>query len=212
CACGEIKLEKIDKLPAHVHSFDEGVILTNPSETTEGVKVYTCACGEVKLEKIDKLPAHTHTFDDGEILTNPSELTEGVKVYTCACGETKLEKIDKLPAHVHSFDEGVVVVNPTHLTEGAKIYTCTCGVTRAETIAKTAEHTHGDWENHNDTQHKKVCACGDTVYEDHTLADGACGVCGKQSASGCAASVSGIALILPLCGAACLMLRKKKKQ
>ena len=110
------------------------MILTNPSEDTEGVKVYTCACGDTKLEKIDKLPAHTHSYDDGVILTNPSEETEGVKVYTCACGDTKLEKIDKLPAHTHSYDDGVVLTNPSEETEGVKMYVCSCGGTKLEAI------------------------------------------------------------------------------
>ncbi len=37
---------------AHKHEWDDGVITTEPTYTTEGVKTFTCPCGETKTESI----------------------------------------------------------------------------------------------------------------------------------------------------------------
>ena len=39
------------------HTWDDGVITTEPTVDAEGVKTYTCACGETKTEAVAKLPA-----------------------------------------------------------------------------------------------------------------------------------------------------------
>lgn len=82
--------------------------------------------------------------------------------YCDQCGEVIAEHL------FHQFDGGTVSAEPTHLTDGIRTYTCTvCGITETETIDKLTEHTYGDWKTHSDTQHKKVCECGDTVYDVH---------------------------------------------
>ncbi len=44
----------------HVHSWNEGKVLQNPTYTSEGIKQYTCLeCNTVKNEKIEKLTTHT---------------------------------------------------------------------------------------------------------------------------------------------------------
>jgi len=46
-----------EKLDPEKHSFDEGVVTTEPTEHSEGVRTYTCTvCGYEKTESIDKLP------------------------------------------------------------------------------------------------------------------------------------------------------------
>ncbi len=166
CECGETVYG--------AHKWDDGMIISNPSEFAEGVMLHVCAdCKGEKTEPIDKLPAHTHTYDNGIILTNPSEYTEGVKVFTCACGHTKLEKIDKLPAHTHTYDNGVVLTNPSEQTEGVKVYTCTCGHIKLEKISKLPAHTHTYDDGvvltnpTEQTEGVKVftCTCGDTKLE-----------------------------------------------
>ena len=82
--------------------------------------------------------------------------------HTCtACGTVAYE--------AHKWDDGVVTKNPSHLAEGEKTFTCTvCGEKKIEKIAKTTDHDFGDkWTRHNDTQHKKTCACGEVKYENH---------------------------------------------
>ena len=79
---------------------------------------------------------------------------------------------DALPVD-HAWDEGTDITLPTHLTVGEKLHTCTeCNETKTEEVAKTPEHTYGEWQKHNAEQHKKVCACEDVQYADHTWNDG----------------------------------------
>ena len=116
-----------EHLNAAAHTFDNGVVTTEPTENSEGVKTYTCeTCGYQKTKSIPKL-GHTpsaewsydsenhwkectnegcnekfelaaHTFDDGVITAKPTDTTDGVRTYTCTvCGYEKTESIEKLP-------------------------------------------------------------------------------------------------------------------
>ncbi len=49
CACGEEQTED--------HTWDAGVVTTEPTVDAEGVKTFTCACGATRTEAIAKLPA-----------------------------------------------------------------------------------------------------------------------------------------------------------
>lgn len=113
------------------HSYDDGVITTDPTEEAEGEKTYTCTvCGATKTEVIAKLD-HVHNKGD-EIVSD-----ETGHWYTCSgCDE-------KLDFSTHTEDSGMVTVEPTETTEGEKIYKCTvCGhTTRTDVIAKL-EHVH----------------------------------------------------------------------
>lgn len=54
--CGET-LEGLKALPAKGHQWDDGVITTEPTRQTEGVKTYTCqVCKITRTETIEKLP------------------------------------------------------------------------------------------------------------------------------------------------------------
>ncbi|MBO5294024.1 MAG: hypothetical protein J6B71_02070, partial [Clostridia bacterium] len=73
----------------------------------------------------------------------------------------------------HVWDAGTVTTPATHLTVGTKTFTCTdCGETKTEEIPKDATHTYGAWEKHNETQHKRTCACGDIQYLNHAWGAG----------------------------------------
>ena len=109
------------------HTWNEGEVTTEPTETTTGVKTYTCTvCDQTKTEEIPVL-AHTHswaetwskdeadhwktcsgcaelgekaahTWNEGEVTTEPTETTAGVKTYTCTvCDQTKTEEIPMIP-------------------------------------------------------------------------------------------------------------------
>ena len=53
--CGEL-LSEGSVIPAKGHSYDEGVVTTEPTTESEGVKTYTCTvCGATKTESIPKL-------------------------------------------------------------------------------------------------------------------------------------------------------------
>lgn len=92
--CGEVVSTK--EIPATgAHTWDNGTVTTEPTETTPGVRTYTCTvCGEVKTEVIPATGAHTHKWDAGKVTTEPTETTPGVRTYTCTiCGLTKEEVI-----------------------------------------------------------------------------------------------------------------------
>ena len=150
------------------HSFDNGVISTEPTHTTYGVKIYTCTvCSETKTEPVDKLTAHE--WGEGTVTTDPTHTTEGVKTYTCACGETKTEPVEKLPEH--EWDEGAVTTDPTHTTEGVRTYTCPCGETRTESVEKLPEHEWDEGAVTTAPTYTKegirtyTCTCGATKTE-----------------------------------------------
>ncbi|MBQ2383653.1 MAG: starch-binding protein, partial [Oscillospiraceae bacterium] len=132
------------------HSYDQGVITTEPTCTVAGVKTFTCTlCGETTTQSIAALG---HIMDEGRITTEPTCVLDGVKTYSCAvCGQTTTEKV---PAKGHTFDgdtcttcgapkectehrwnEGNVTQEGTCWTPGSKTVTCTvCGKTETQTI------------------------------------------------------------------------------
>ena len=80
---------------ANGHTWDDGVVTTEPTCTKAGVKTYTCTvCKETKTEAIAALG---HKWDDGKVTTEPTCTEAGVKTYTCTvCKETKTEAVAAL--------------------------------------------------------------------------------------------------------------------
>lgn len=92
--CGEIVSTK--EIPATgAHTWDNGTVTTEPTETTPGVRTFTCAvCRATRTETIPATGAHTHVWDNGTVTIAPTETTPGVRTYTCTiCGQTKSEII-----------------------------------------------------------------------------------------------------------------------
>lgn len=82
-----------------VDVWDNGVVTTAPTCTTEGVKTFTCSNGETRTETI---PALGHDW----VLENDTAtcIKEGVKTYKCSrCNETRTEDS---PALGHNFEGG----------------------------------------------------------------------------------------------------------
>lgn len=68
----------------------------------------------------------------------------------------------------HTWNSGEITKPATCVETGIKTYTCAeCGQTKTETIEKTG-HSYGDWIKVDDTNHKKVCVCGDEIVEAHS--------------------------------------------
>ena len=148
CMCGETRTETIAKTADHSYSvwqkysgtqhkkvcecgdtvyadhiWNNRIVTTPATHTSEGVKTFSCACGETRTETIAKTAEHSystwqkhndiqhkkacecgdtvyadHTWNGGEITTQPTQDSEGVKTYSCTeCGETRTESVDKLP-------------------------------------------------------------------------------------------------------------------
>ena len=141
--CGEVISTK--EIPATgAHTWDNGTVTTEPTETTPGVRTFTCAvCGATRTETIPATGEHTFVFTKN---VAPTCTTEGYDLYTCSgCGAT--EKRNSKPALGHKWDSGTVTTEPTETTPGVRTYTCTvCGEVKTETIPATGAHTHV-WDN-----------------------------------------------------------------
>ena len=140
CAnCGDVIATEV--IPATgAHTWDNGTVTTEPTETTPGVRTFTCAvCSQTKTEVIPATGAHTFVFTKN---VAPSCTEAGYDLYTCRdCGAT--EKRNVKPALGHKWDSGTVTTEPTETDPGTMTYTCTvCGQTKTEVIPATGPHTH----------------------------------------------------------------------
>ena len=137
--CGEVVSTK--EIPATgAHTWDNGTVTTEPTETTPGVRTFTCAvCGQTRTETIPATGAHDYQFTKN---VAPTCTADGYDLYTCSgCGAT--EKRNSKPALGHKWDSGTVTTEPTETTPGVRTYTCTvCGEVKTETIPATGAHTH----------------------------------------------------------------------
>ena len=137
--CGEVIATKV--IPATgTHTWDNGTVTTEPTETTPGVRTFTCAvCSQTKTEVIPATGAHTFVFTKN---VAPSCTEAGYDLYTCRdCGASEQRNVK--PALGHKWDSGTVTTEPTEKDPGTMTYTCTvCGATKTEVIPATGPHTH----------------------------------------------------------------------
>lgn len=140
CAnCGDVIATEV--IPATgAHTWDNGTVTTEPTETTPGVRTFTCAvCSQTKTEVIPATGAHTFVFTKN---VAPSCTEAGYDLYTCRdCGASEQRNVK--PALGHKWDSGTVTTEPTETAPGTMTYTCTvCGATKTEVIPATGPHTH----------------------------------------------------------------------
>ena len=137
--CGEVIATEV--IPATgAHTWDNGTVTTEPTETTPGVRTFTCAvCSQTKTEVIPATGAHTFVFTKN---VAPSCTEAGYDLYTCRdCGASEQRNVK--PALGHKWDSGTVTAEPTETDPGTMTYTCTvCGQTKTEVIPATGPHTH----------------------------------------------------------------------
>ena len=105
CAnCGEVIATEV--IPATgAHTWDNGTVTTEPTETTPGVRTFTCAvCSQTKTEVIPATGAHTFVFTK---TVAPSCTEAGYDLYTCRdCGASEQRNVK--PALGHKWDSGTV--------------------------------------------------------------------------------------------------------
>lgn len=137
--CGDVVSTR--EIPATgAHTWDNGTVTTEPTETTPGVRTFTCAvCSQTKTEVIPATGAHTFVFTK---TVAPSCTEAGYDLYTCRdCGASEQRNVK--PALGHKWDSGTVTTEPTETDPGTMTYTCTvCGQTKTEVIPATGPHTH----------------------------------------------------------------------
>ncbi len=109
------------------HTFNEGVVTTAPTETSEGVLTLTCTvCGYQKTKSIEKVK-HVHTFND-----KVWQADENNHWHPATCAHTD----EKGSLGKHVWDEGKTSIPADYGKAGEKTFTCTeCKATKTEPIA-----------------------------------------------------------------------------
>lgn len=165
--CGDVVSTR--EIPATgAHTWDNGTVTTEPTETTPGVRTFTCAvCSQTKTEVIPATGTHTFVFTKN---VAPSCMEAGYDLYTCRdCGASEQRNVK--PALGHKWDSGTVTTEPTEKDPGTMTYTCTvCGATKTEVIPATGPHTHV-WDEGTVTVAPTETTPGVRTYT--------CTVCGK---------------------------------
>ena len=183
CSCGDSYTA--DYVEALGHSWDEGVVILEPTEEEYGEKRHTClTCGAEKTEKIPPL-GHTHSHE--ALITAPTCTDQGFTTYTCACGDSYVT--DYTDALGHDLGDWTTVTAPTCTQPGAEERSCSrCGHTEARTTEATG-HSHEatvtapTCTDQGYTTY--TCHCGDSYVSDHTAAlghDYANGICTRCGA------------------------------
>ena len=128
------------------HDWDEGVITTEPTCTTKGVKTFTCKnCKTTKTEEVNALG---HDYSKNWTIDKKATCTEeGSKSHHCTrCDENK--DVTVIPKTSHNYDEGVITKEATKTETGIKTYTCKdCNKTKTEVIPVNKDESNVDSES-----------------------------------------------------------------
>ena len=126
------------------HDWDEGVITTEPTCTTKGVKTFTCKnCKTTKTEEVNAL-GHDYS-KDWTIDKEATCLEEGIKSHQCTRCDEKTD-VTVIPVLSHNFDNGVITTKATCTKSGVKTYTCKdCKTTKIEVIKALGHDYSKEW-------------------------------------------------------------------
>lgn len=129
------------------HEADNGTVTVEPTENTEGVKVFHCTeCHkELRTEPIAPL-GHQHQ------ISGAWTSDESGHWHACSGCAEQIEKA------AHSFGDWTVTTAPTCTETGSRKHTCSeCGYTAEEEIPVTAHQFVTEW-SHDETSHWHACA------------------------------------------------------
>lgn len=126
CTDCNTKLESGTVINKLGHTWDNGVITKEATETEEGVKTYTCkTCGETKTEKI---PVTFHYLDQGTITKKATCTENGEKTYHCTDADCDKTYVETIPETGHKFDSWKTVKAQSIYSGAVQKRTCnSCG-------------------------------------------------------------------------------------
>ncbi len=194
--CGETLIAQ-EEVPALGHSWDNGVVTTEPTEEATGVKTYTCGtCGDTKTEEIPRLD---HVHKHNAVVTAPTCTAEGYTTYTCRCGDTYTADAVAALGHSSVTDAAVApTCTETGLTEGSHCGTCGEVLAAQEEVA-AAGHTPGAEATCTTAQECMVCGAELVAAKGHNGVPGGDAVAPTCTAEGwtesTVCSVCGVTLV-----------------
>ena len=126
------------------HDWDEGVITTEPTCTTKGVKTFTC--NNCKTTKTEEVNALGHDYSKDWTIDKKATCTEeGSKSHHCTRCDSKADAT-VIPKTSHNFDNGVITTAPTCTKDGVKTYTCKdCKTTKTEVLKALCHDYSKEW-------------------------------------------------------------------
>jgi len=229
----------VTELPANGHSFGDWYETKAPTCTATGTDGRECAVCHAKETRVTNAKGHTNATAviENKVDATCTENGHYDSVVYCSVCKAEISReeksIDKLG---HDYKtEWTVDVAPTCTEKGSQSHHCArCDTKTDVTDVDALGHTFGEWFMQDETQHKRVCACGEAELSDHTFdneADASCNICGatrdvaaetsveatgsgdpgaNTEKSGCGSVVSsGWVLIILMMGAGYAALRKR---
>ena len=156
------------------HSWDAGVITTEPTCTEEGEKTLTCSiCGNTKMEKVSAT-GHQHTEVRAQKNPTCKEAGYSGDTYCTDCKKKISSGKEIAKTEDHSWNQGEITKEATCKEEGEKTFTCSiCGNTKTEKVSKT-DHQHTEIRDQKNPTCKEAGYSGDAYCTD----------CGKKISSG----------------------------
>jgi len=151
--------------PVHVHTWDEGVITTQPTCTADGVRTFTCTeCGETYTESVS---ASGHSWSEWTVVTPATEEHDGVKERTCSrCGEKETASIPRII--VIDNGDGTSTSVETQ-ADGTQVKTTTGAADGSVTVEKTSESIDDNGNEVVNTQTTRTEADGSYTKVDETI-------------------------------------------
>lgn len=158
------------------HTWDDGTITKEPTQTETGIRTYTCKkCHKTRIETIPMLKGHH--WDNGTVTKEPTCTEPGEMTYHCTdknCNESYTETI-KATGHQHT-----KLINKKDVTCEEKGYSGDTYCEDCKQIIKTGKAIDPTGHTKTEIRNKKQATCKEEGYTGDTY----CVTCGKKLASG----------------------------
>lgn len=109
------------------HTWDDGEITKEPTQTATGIKTYTCkTCHKTRTETIPMLKGHH--WDDGTVIKEPTCTESGEKIYHCTDEDCNESYTETIKATGHTYGAWITTQSATVFNPEQQKRTCSkCG-------------------------------------------------------------------------------------